>query len=321
MATMIAIKVFFRRFHKVVKGKRAVSLKTIHPTPRAFCCTTNSLRMNRNVLQKTTWRRATRKYSYSSTSQKTNKHRKKNPFAMQSLIGLSGLTVSMTLSYNCQNETKCASIGAATGLLTAQEAWNRAKLRCQNYDFRKLFQTLIEMDDTIDMNSFQEILHELDIIDDDIITSIFDVVDANHDGILQLSEIQAILTLLQSGTLKERELFLFDCLDLDKNGVIDTKEFEEFLISLFIIQHNINCDTPFQRMRYAIKLRIKYGNVDKMTLFTRQAKDTVKDIFQSADSNKDGVINKTEWLEWCQSKSSYVIKLHNLLIDTIHVEI
>lgn len=113
--------------------------------------------------------------------------------------------------------------------------------------------------------------------------------DWNGNGLLEPHEVSAVLTLLQSGTEKEKYEFLFYCIDLDHSGKVDKQEMRQMVRALLQARYHIHglsdrwdtseSFTDIEPSEYRALAKYKSNKI-------------VRDIFDYADTNRDGELNK-----------------------------
>ena len=107
-----------------------------------------------------------------------------------------------------------------------------------------IFKAMYRSGGEISRDFLQEMFYAAGVEDDRIALHLFDLMDRNCDGLLQPSEIMAVLTMFQGGSSTQRFKFLFRCLDLDGGGTVDKSEFRATLTAILE-------GMPLYNMQYA----------------------------------------------------------------------
>ena len=95
-----------------------------------------------------------------------------------------------------------------------------------------IFKAMYRSGGEISKDFLQEMFYTAGIEDERIASHLFQLMDRNRDGILQPSEIMAVMTMFQGGSPTQRFKFLFRCLDLDGGGTVDKSEFRATLTAI-----------------------------------------------------------------------------------------
>jgi len=157
----------------------------------------------------------------------------------------------------------------------------------------------------LDKTFVEHVFHHVGINDDEFIDSIFNTIDSNGDGKLKAYELSAVISLLRNGDMKQRFDFLFECMDLDKNGVIEKLELQHFLATLFQIHYKLEAQHH----------KNEFHPKDTDLLANKNAERIATQVFDFFDVNHDGVLSRQEFLTWCEhAEESEIIK--QLLLET-----
>jgi len=226
-------------------------------------------------------------------------------------------------------------IGFIGTMVTFNSLYNNNAL-CDSYKHYRpwmLLDSLIRLapliDHTILLNEFKEAVNssrkvvideefvkklflDCGIKDEDVAIGVFHVMDWNGNGRLDPVELASTFTLFNVGTLKERYEFLFRCIDLDDSNTVDKTEFRNFLTSLLETQYHLKGLNARIDERYSNIKPIEYRTVAKLT-----ANELVRDIFNYADKNRDGVLNLKEFMNWCRRGGKQVETVKDLLVAIV----
>jgi Ca2+-binding EF-hand superfamily protein len=121
----------------------------------------------------------------------------------------------------------------------------------------------------------------------------FSIFDTSGDGKVDLQEFLVGLACVARGDPVEQASLVFDAIDGDKNGVLDRSEITAFLKKAY--DHLLNVQLVNSNPIVAMILRAK--GEDKKE---EEIPKVLENVF-AADSNKDGVISKEEWLAAARS--------------------
>jgi len=116
----------------------------------------------------------------------------------------------------------------------------------------------------------------------------FSIFDTSGDGKVDLQEFLVGLACAARGDPVEQAKLVFDAIDRDKNGVLDRAEMTAFLKKVY--DHLLNVQLVNTNPIIAMILRAK--GEDKKA---EEIPAVLESVF-AADSNKDGVISRDEWL-------------------------
>ena len=115
------------------------------------------------------------------------------------------------------------------------------------------------------------------------IRTCFNVYDTNHDGVISLSELSAMLTKMGIRMSEEHKHEFFDLIDVDKSGQIEFGEFLDWYTTVMDL-----ADKEAQAMLVELQ---------KTTAFTRAELETIYDNYKkvSASVIDDGTIDLSEF--------------------------
>merc|ERR1712159_373004 len=133
------------------------------------------------------------------------------------------------------------------------------------------------------------------VTDRGVIDSVFEAVDMNKDGRLQIHEVMSTLMLLTEGTESEKSKFLFKVIDQDRSGKVDQDEMRRFLRALlkvkFVVKGGgLDSDVP--------EFFLDFSDTDYDSYAKYSANKLVCNIFMFADSNRDGELDYKEFKRW-----------------------
>eukprot|EP01084_Bolivina_argentea_P229391 387183_1 len=177
-----------------------------------------------------------------------------------------------------------------------------------------IFKSMYMSGESITQAFLVEMFYTAGIEDKRVAEHLFQMMDSNRDGILQPSEIMAVLTMFQIGRPIQRFKFLFRCLDLDGGGTVDKSEFRATLTAVLEAKYHLGgLNDLFDHDEiFADVFPHEYHTVAKF-----KANRIVRDIFLIADTNRDGELSLKEFLHWCRTGSKEVRLLENALINAV----
>jgi len=135
-----------------------------------------------------------------------------------------------------------------------------------------------------------------DGIDVDTVNHLFEVFDADGNGVVDLQELSSGLSILCGAELEDENKILtaFRLQDLDGNGFIDPEEMCTYLTSMFKILAATH-SSPY------LSLKPEEGKVTPEEF----AEITTKFCFQEADLDGDGQLSFEEFHDWINSSSTH----------------
>ncbi|KAI0242092.1 Kv channel-interacting protein 4 [Lamellibrachia satsuma] len=122
---------------------------------------------------------------------------------------------------------------------------------------------------------------------------VFSTFDQDHDGAVSFEDFVTGLSVLARGTFQEKLQWAFGLYDINGDGVITRDEMLDIIVAI-----------------YDLLGKMVEPSVDDAT-----AKEHVHRIFDTMDSNKDGVITIEEFIEACR-KDQHISKSMNIF-DTV----
>jgi Ca2+-binding EF-hand superfamily protein len=122
-----------------------------------------------------------------------------------------------------------------------------------------------------------------------IINRIFDIFDANGNGVVDYAELTSGLSILCGGSSKDRVRSAFLLYDVNGDGFISMEEMVQYLTCVFKLMYNT-----------------QPGTMDKIGATPDElAAVTAKTAFEEADLNHDGKLSFEEFSNWYSSGGSF----------------
>jgi Ca2+-binding EF-hand superfamily protein len=197
----------------------------------------------------------------------------------------------------------------------------------------KAFQKKNKKGKPINRDVFMHVLSKLDyslraksplLVNHENLDVLFSMLDVNHDGALDVSEVVLGLSILAMGSLEEKAELVFKAMDLDNNGTLNRAEVaKQFDKLLAVFQKEMTGE--IMRVLYE-----KYRSVPSKTtidavmtpalapvreMFATQG---IAFVFQDVDTDKDDQISLVEWkaaveknemVQWLICPERYVEKV------------
>jgi Ca2+-binding EF-hand superfamily protein len=133
-------------------------------------------------------------------------------------------------------------------------------------------------------------------IENKMLTSLFDIADENADGKLDVNELFVFHNVQTLSTTEPKEYFKIKALDhvtymdTDKDGEVDWKEFQNFMLP---------------HVKAAIQVESGKGSaVDPKQIATHMSK--FKELFDEADLNSDGTLDKDEMAQNLKEREEWI---------------
>lgn len=149
---------------------------------------------------------------------------------------------------------------------------------------------------------------------------LFDIMDTNHDGQLDLAEVVLGLSILSEGTLGEKAVLVFHGMDRDCDGLLSREEVALQSKNLYRIV-KVEIRAMMVRSYHAHYVRVHDVSAldDQLDVLMQPLKDQLMrqgtdHVFEVADTNKDGSISlkewttavaKDEWMQWLVCPEMY----------------
>lgn len=134
-----------------------------------------------------------------------------------------------------------------------------------------------------------------------MIDQVFDMYDADHNGVIETNELQSLLTALGRKTSKADINKFLEIVDTDKSGTINKNEFMEAMEEIYSVPQDkvsevVEAFTIFDKdhdgkisLAEMKNILLRYGNDFK--------EEEVEEIFKLIDTNNDGSLSYAEFAE------------------------
>jgi len=143
---------------------------------------------------------------------------------------------------------------------------------------------------------------------------IFTAMDLNNDGNLTKDEVMEVAKLLNSGSDKGLAQFLFNAVDADHNKKISRKELQGVLYTLL--------ETKFLIERCGLREDVaafftNFNDTDFQSYAKYCSNRLCEDIFNYADSNRDGKLSFNEFFKWYRRGGREVCIIQSVVDDLL----
>ncbi|CAK4180558.1 unnamed protein product [Aphanomyces euteiches] len=184
-------------------------------------------------------------------------------------------------------------------IITPTKKWNLNEIRRltklmyhKAEDVFELFAEAANEDGNLDQASFNKCF--MTLMNDNnpwikpFLGRLFALFDANHDGLVDFSELTAGLSILCAGSKEDKVQAAFSLFDFNGDGYISLEEMTKYLTSVFRVLFEVNDE-------HAQTLQV---SPEELAIVT------AKQAFNEVDLNHDGKIGLDEFMKWYSNPGS-----------------
>lgn len=199
-----------------------------------------------------------------------------------------------------------AVAAAAAGISTAHRFQRQQNVQClaktksTGHEQTRMFQAYTKRYGTnknvqLSLADVAEILREVGIKNDYIISRLFMGMDDDNSGTVEFKEVIKFCKTLSQGTQSDKAKFLFSACDLNNNGQIEMFEMRKLLKNMMLSCHESLPDYTLVKTEADVNM---LADLDIATIAVILGNRMAYELFLAADTDKGGTIDFKEFSFW-----------------------
>lgn len=158
----------------------------------------------------------------------------------------------------------------------------------------------------------RELLHDLNIRNEYLVGRIFNIMDEDGSGTVDIDEMTKFCEGLAHGTFNQKSKFIFRACDINRNGVIEEYEIRKMIKNMILACHD---GVPEYAMAKDEKEAALYHDLTNNAIAQFKANMMSFEVFKVADKDNSGGIDWKEFNFWIKRGGKSV----NAFFELFHV--